>query len=88
MAQPPIDDNKDKLTTQQLLKAITDILARTELVVSDGMNICNALMNTLTTLNNTRMYYVKLMGQLTQQAADRDAQALNTLSKINEKATE
>jgi hypothetical protein len=66
MAQPIDETKNNNPTVEQLLRAITDILAKTELVVSDSMNVINAHMNTITALNNTRMYYIKLMSQLSQ----------------------
>jgi hypothetical protein len=48
-------------TINQLTMAMQDILAKTDLIVSDFMNL-------VTTLNNVKNQYLKFMGQLRQKS--------------------
>ena len=51
-------------TEDQYLFALQDILARMDLTASAMMEAVSGMMNAITNLNNTKNYYLKLIGQI------------------------
>jgi len=60
----PIEQNKEE---DVLIAAIHDICARNDLVASAMVNAVTAMMNAVANLNNTKNYYLELVGKLRQE---------------------
>jgi len=48
----------------QYIAALNDICARNDLVASAMVNAVSAMMNAVASLNNTKNYYLELLGKL------------------------
>lgn len=58
---------QEQTKEEALMSAITDVCARSDLVASAMVNAITAMMNAVASLNNTKNYYLDLVGKMKQQ---------------------
>jgi len=69
------EDKKKAIDKEdQYIMALHDICARIDLVVSEMMNV-------ITNLNNTKNYYLKMLGQMRQEQQQQQQQGESISSK-------
>jgi hypothetical protein len=70
----PIEQNKE----DALIAAIHDICARNDLVASAMVNAVTAMMNAVANLNNTKNYYLELVGKLRQEKQEVTGESISS----------
>lgn len=66
---------------EALISAITDVCARSDLVASAMVNAITAMMNAVANLNNTKNYYLELVGKMKQEEQkekDRERESISS----------
>lgn len=58
---------EEQTKEEALMSAITDVCARSDLVASAMVNAITAMMNAVANLNNTKNYYLELVGKMKQE---------------------
>lgn len=58
---------QEQTKEEALMSAITDVCARSDLVGEAMLNAITAMMNAVANLNNTKNYYLELVGKMKQQ---------------------